>query len=140
MTPVPDYPHAAEPHAHHEHHHPAPPEPPLPFRQRVIYTAAIGATLVIVVLLLWMLRWVFCLAFLAILFGVFLRGGADVLARVLPPLRRARDGTRLALFCLLLVATVTAFFFLAVPSLSKQVAQLRDQLPQSIERIKSELR
>ncbi len=116
------------------------PDPPLPFRQRAIYVVAVVTIVVVALAMLWIIRWVFCLAFLAILFGVFLRAGADLLASVMRPLVRLTSGVSLALFCLLLVSLVALFFVLAVPALSQQVALLRDQVPQSVERLKDKLR
>lgn len=124
----------------HRHESAQPHDPSLSFRQRAIYIVVVVATVAIALLLLWTLRWVFCLAFLAILLAVFLRGGAELLRRAAQPIVKLKEGTSLGLFGLLLVAAITAFFFLAVPSLSKQVGELRGRFPESVEKIKTELR
>ena len=88
----------------------------------------------------WHIRWVFTLVFASVLLAVFLRGGADLLARVLRPIVRLGPGVSLGLFCLLLLGLAVAFVALAVPSLSEQVDQLRGQLPQAVEGLRDRLR
>jgi len=123
-----------------EHGHNAHNEPPLPFRQRAIYIVAISIGAVIGVLLVWQLRSVLTLAFASILFAVFLRSGADILAWLLRGVVTLRPGASLALFCLLVVVAVAAVVILAVPSLSNQVSQLSERLPQSFEQLTNRLR
>lgn len=124
----------------HQRESAEPHDPSLSFRQRAIYVVVVVATVTVALLLLWKLRWVFCLAFLAILLAVFLRGGALVLQRAAQPIVKLKEGTSLGLFGLLLLAAITAFFFLAVPSLSRQAGELRGRFPESVEKIKTELR
>ena len=116
------------------------PKVPLPYRRRVIYIVTVVAGLAVVLFFAWKLRWVLTLAFASILFAVFLRGGADLLARLLSPMVKLGRGTSLALFCLLLVGMTALFIALAVPSLSDQFDKLRADLPQSWEAVRERLR
>ena len=115
-------------------------EPPLPFRQRAIYIVAISVGAVIAVLLIWQLRGVLTLAFASILFAVFLRSGANLLAWLLRGVVRLRPGVSLAIFCLLLVLASAAVVTLAVPSLSGQVDLLSERLPESFDQLRQRLR
>lgn len=124
----------------HQHESDPPHDPPLPFRQKMIYVVTVAAGVFAALALLWLLRWVFTLTFAALLLAVLLRSGADLLGRVLAPVVRLGHGTRLALFCVLLVGVVVALVFLAAPPLGRQAAQLRERAPQAIEDVRQQLR
>ena len=113
---------------------------PLAYRRRAIYAVMLAAGVLAGLYLSWQIRWVFTLVFASMLLAVFLRGGADLLARLLAPAVRLRPGVSLGLFCLLLVAAAGVFVALAVPGLSEQVDQLRGQLPQAVEGLRERLR
>jgi predicted PurR-regulated permease PerM len=115
-------------------------DPSLPFRQRAIYVLVITLGSVVALLLIWYLRWVLTLLFAAVLFAVFLRGGADLLAWLLRGVVRLGRGASLAAFCLLLLAMATAVVLLAVPQLSAQVDLLTAQLPESFEQLTDRIR
>lgn len=122
------------------HSNEVPHDPPLPFRQKMIYVVTVAAGVAAALALLWMLRWVFTLTFAAVLLAVFLRGGADLMGRLLSPILRLGPNLRLALFVCLLIGSMTGFAFLAAPSLTGQAAQLRKRVPQAVESFREQLR
>ena len=116
-------------------HDPDDPTPPIPlsFRRRAVYVLFVAAGLAVGLFLLWWMRYTAALIFGAILVGVFFRTGGDLIAKVLPGDRR---GLGLGIFCVLLVGLFAALVWFAVPSLSDQADQLRERIPQSVDKVR----
>ena len=114
------------------------PTPPiaLGFRRRATYVVFVAAATAATLFLVWHLRWTLALVFGAILVGVFFRTGGDLVARLIPG-RHKNLG--LAGFCVLLVLLGTLFAAFAVPGLSGQMDELRDQVPKAVESLRGRL-
>ena len=106
------------------------------FARRVWIATLIIAAVGGGILLLWLAARVFLLFFAAVLFGIFLRASANAVGRVT---RLPRDWSLgLAIVLLLLVLGGTGWL-LAAP-ISKQVAQLSEELPQAAQKMEARLR
>ena len=115
--------------------------PPLRFRRAAIYVALLAAAVVASLFLTWQLRWALALTFAAVLVATFFHGGASLIQWASKHTigRHFGHGSALALFCLLLLAAVAGFGMVAAPALSGQVDQLQEQLPTSVDALRTEL-
>ena len=96
----------------------------------ILRAAAIVAGVYVALQLLWVGRSVFLIGFFGVLLGITLSAGVDRLERWRIP--RALGAV---LILLLLFGAVTGLGFLAAPQISRQVGELRQQVPQAIDRM-----
>jgi predicted PurR-regulated permease PerM len=97
----------------------------------LLKAAAIAAGVYIAMQLLWVGRSVFLLGFLGVLFGITLAAGVDRLERF-----RIPRGFGAVLIVLAVVGALTGIGFLAAPQISSQMRDVRQQLPQAVERVR----
>ncbi len=107
-------------------------EPTEPFKRRVLAGAMIVIVLIIVLYFLWQAVYVLLLIFAGVLLAVLLRSLADALA--------ARTGLSggwsLTVVTLVILGLLVALVWLGAPAISRQVEQLAERLPSSIESLK----
>ena len=108
---------------------PAEQHTPEPFKRRVLVGAMIVIALIILLYFLWQAVYVLLLIFAGVLLAVLLRGLAEFTAKH----TRLSVGWSLAIVTLAIVALLVGIVWLAAPPISRQVEQLSEQLPQSIE-------
>jgi predicted PurR-regulated permease PerM len=108
---------------------PAEQHTPEPFKRRVLIGAMIVIALIILLYFLWQAVYVLLLIFAGVLLAVLLRGLAEFTAKH----TRLSVGWSLAIVTLAIVALLVGIVWLAAPPISRQVEQLSEQLPQSIE-------
>ena len=96
----------------------------------ILRAAAIVATVYVALKLLWVGRSVFLLGFFGILLGIVLAAGVDRLERL-----RIPRGIGAGLIVILLFGALTGIGFAAAPQISRQVGEVRQQLPQAIDQV-----
>ena len=96
----------------------------------ILRAAAIVAAVYVALKLLWVGRSVFLLGFFGVLLGIVLTSGVDRLERF-----RIPRGIGAVLIVLLVFATLTGIGFLAAPQISRQVGEVKQQLPQAIDQV-----
>ena len=103
--------------------------------RRVLVTVGIVAAVTVLLLFTWHARDVLLLAFAGLLFGIFLRRLATLVAD------RTPLGPRVALAAvtLALVGALAGAFWAQGPAIAEQVRELREALPQAVERLEARL-
>jgi predicted PurR-regulated permease PerM len=96
----------------------------------ILRAAALVAAVYVALQLLWVGRSVFLIGFFGVLLGITLSAGVDRLERLRVP--RALGAVAIVL---LLLGALTGIGFLAAPQVSRQLGELRRQVPQAIDRI-----
>ena len=97
----------------------------------ILKASAIVAGVYLALQLLWVGRSVFLLGFLGVLFGIVLAAGVDRLERFRIP--RALGAV---LLVLAVVGTLTGVGFLAAPQVSRQMREVRQQIPQAVDKVR----
>ncbi|HEX6104908.1 MAG TPA: AI-2E family transporter [Gemmatimonadales bacterium] len=97
----------------------------------ILRAAALVAAVYIAMQLLWLGRSVFLLGFLGVLFGITLAAGVDRLERY-----RIPRGLGAVLLVLLVLGALVGLGSLAAPQISRQTQEIREQLPEAIERVR----
>jgi predicted PurR-regulated permease PerM len=105
------------------------------FTERVLSTIAIVVFIVLLILLVVFAINALLLIFGAILFAIFLRGLADLLAEK----TGLGKGLSLAVVGLSLVAVFGGAIYLLAPDIADQVKELRNELPRSIDTLRGKL-
>lgn len=102
---------------------------------RTLVTVGIVAAATVLLLFTWYARDVLLLAFAGLLFGIFLRRLATLVAA------RTALGPRVALslVTLALVGSVVGAFWAQGPAIAEQVRELREALPQAVQRLEARL-
>lgn len=105
----------------------------LSFAWRVLIAALVVALVVIVLLFIGALADVMMLVFAGVMLAVFLDGLAGVVQR------RARlsHGLSLALVCVVLLAVLGGFIWLAGPAIGEQASQIGDRIPVALAHLRS---
>ena len=98
----------------------------------VLRAAALVAGLVVALWFLWAVRSVACLAFLGVLFGLALGAGADRLERW-----RVPRGAGALIIVLLVLGVLTGLGALTAPRIGEQLREVRQRVPEAIDRIES---
>lgn len=106
------------------------------FATRVLIVVGIITAVGLLLTLLYFAFQIFLVLFAAVLFAVFLSSLSTWLSEHTP----LPYVWSLGVVCLLLVAIVTGFFMLLAPSLSQQAEELSQQLPQSLEKLREQVR
>src|SRR5687767_11344570 len=108
-------------------------DPAVPYQRRVLIGAMIVIALIVLLYFLWQAVYVLLLVFAGVLLAVLLRSLAEGVCRWtgLPV------GWSLGLVSVALLGAIVLLVWLAAPALSKQVGELSEQLPQSIESLKA---
>jgi predicted PurR-regulated permease PerM len=96
----------------------------------ILRAAVIVAVVYVALKLLWVGRSVFLVGFLGVLLGIVLSAGVDRLERARLP--RAAGAV---LIVVLVVGALTGIGFLAAPQISRQMEEVRQQLPEAIDRV-----
>jgi predicted PurR-regulated permease PerM len=96
----------------------------------ILRAAAIVAAVYIALKLLWVGRSVFLLGFFGVLLGIVLAAGVDRLERF-----RVPRGIGAVLIVLLFFGALTGIGFVAAPQISRQMGEVKQQLPQAIEQV-----
>jgi predicted PurR-regulated permease PerM len=96
----------------------------------ILRAAAIVAGVYVALRLLWIGRSVFLIGFFGVLLGIVLSAGVDRLERF-----RIPRGVGAVFLVLLVLGAVTGIGFAAAPQVSRQVGELRDQIPKAIDGI-----
>jgi predicted PurR-regulated permease PerM len=96
----------------------------------ILRAAAIVAAVYVALQLLWVGRSVFLVGFFGVLLGIVLSAGVDRLE----PLRIPR-GIRAALIVILFFGAITGFGLLAAPQISRQLGEVRQQVPAAIDQV-----
>jgi predicted PurR-regulated permease PerM len=96
----------------------------------ILRTAAIVAGVYVALKLLWVGRSVFLVGFFGVLLGIVLSAGVDRLQRLRVP--RAIGAM---LILLLVLGALTGVGFLAAPQISEQMGEVRQQVPEAIDRV-----
>jgi predicted PurR-regulated permease PerM len=96
----------------------------------ILRAAAIVAAVYVALKLLWVGHDVFLLGFFGVLLGIVLTAGVDRLERL-----RIPRGIGAVLILLLFFGALTGVGFFAAPQISSQMGEVRQQLPQSIDRL-----
>src|ERR671919_68147 len=96
----------------------------------VLRAAALVAAVYVGLELLWLGRSVFLIGFFGVLLGIVLSAGVDRLERF-----RIPRGVGAVLIVLLVLGSLTGIGILAAPQVSRQVGELRQQVPQAIDRV-----
>jgi predicted PurR-regulated permease PerM len=96
----------------------------------ILRAAAIVAAVYVALQLLWVGRSVFLIGFIGILLGITLSAGVDRLQRVRIP--RALGAV---LIVLLVLGAVTVVGLLAAPRIGEQLGEVRQQVPQALDRV-----
>ena len=97
------------------------------FAHRATLASAIFVAICFFALFLWYSVYVLFLLFAGVLVAILLRAMADVVARY----TKLRHRASLAVVLVTLVALLVGLWFLAIPPLSKQAAELAETLPQA---------
>jgi predicted PurR-regulated permease PerM len=96
----------------------------------ILRAAAIVAAVYVGLQLLWVGRTVFLVGFFGVLLGIVLSAGVDRLE----PLRIPR-GIRASLIVILFFGAITGIGLLAAPRISSQLGEVRQQVPEAIDRV-----
>ena len=96
----------------------------------ILRASAIVAGVYVALQLLWFGRTVFLLGFFGVLLGITLSAGVDRLQR-----HRVPRGVGAVGIVLLVLGGLTSLGLLTAPQISRQLGELRDQLPQAIDRV-----
>ena len=96
----------------------------------ILRAAALVAAVYVGLQLLWVGRSVFLIGFFGVLLGITLSAGVDRLERF-----RIPRGVGAVLILLVFFGILTGIGFLAAPQISRQMGELRQQVPQAIERV-----
>jgi predicted PurR-regulated permease PerM len=96
----------------------------------ILRAAALLAGIYIAVRLLWVGRSVFLIGFFGVLLGIVLSAGVDRLQRF-----RIPRGLGAVLIVLVALGALTGLGLLIAPQISGQLKEMREQLPQAIERV-----
>jgi predicted PurR-regulated permease PerM len=96
----------------------------------ILRAAALVAAVYVGLELLWMGRSVFLIGFFGVLLGITLSAGVDRLERL-----RVPRGVGAVLIVLLVFGALTGIGILAAPQISRQVGELRQQVPEALDRI-----
>jgi predicted PurR-regulated permease PerM len=96
----------------------------------ILRAAALLAGIYVAIRLLWVGRSVFLIGFFGVLLGIVLSAGVDRLQRF-----RIPRGVGAVLIVLVVLGAVTGLGLLVAPQISGQLKELREQLPQAIERV-----
>ena len=96
----------------------------------ILRAAAIVAAVYVALQLLWVGRSVFLLGFFGVLLGIVLAAGVDRLERF-----RIPRGVGAVLIVLLFFGALTGIGFFAAPQISSQIGEVKQQLPQAIDRV-----
>lgn len=96
----------------------------------VLRVTALILGMIIALRFLWTVRSVVCLAFLGVLFGLALGAGADRFERW-----RVPRGAAVPLIVLLLLSSLAGLGALTAPRVTSQLREVRQQVPQAIERV-----
>jgi predicted PurR-regulated permease PerM len=95
----------------------------------ILRAAAIVAAVYVGLQLLWVGRSVFLIGFFGVLLGIVLAAGVDRLERF-----RIPRGLGAVLIVLLVLGSLTGVGFLAAPQISSQMAEVKQQLPQAMDK------
>ncbi len=95
----------------------------------ILRAAALVAGVYVALKLLWVGRSVFLIGFFGVLLGITLSAGVDRLERF-----RVPRGVGAVLLVLVFFGALTGIGFIAAPQISRQVGELRQQVPEAIER------
>ncbi|HKO17197.1 MAG TPA: AI-2E family transporter, partial [Gemmatimonadaceae bacterium] len=98
----------------------------------VLRAAALVGAMYVVARLLWFANPLFLTAFLGVLFGLAVASGVDYLQRW-----RIPRGVGAALIVLSCIGLIVGFFAAIAPTLRQQGAELRERLPESIDRLET---
>jgi predicted PurR-regulated permease PerM len=96
----------------------------------ILRAATIVAAVYVALQLLWVGRSVFLIGFFGVLLGIVLTAGVDRLQRF-----RVPRGVGAVLIVLLVLGALTGLGLLVAPQIGRQFGELRQQLPQAIERV-----
>jgi predicted PurR-regulated permease PerM len=96
----------------------------------ILRAATIVAAVYVALQLLWVGRSVFLIGFFGVLLGIVLSAGVDRLQRF-----RIPRGVGAVLIVLLVFGALTGLGLLVAPQIGRQFGELRQQLPQAIERV-----
>ena len=96
----------------------------------ILRAAAIVAAVYVALQLLWVGRSVFLIGFFGVLLGIVLSAGVDRLERL-----RIPRGLGAVLIVLLVLGSLTGTGFLAAPQISRQMQEVKQQLPQAIDQV-----
>lgn len=96
----------------------------------ILRAAALVAGVYIALQLLWVGRSVFLLGFFGVLLGITLAGGVDRLQRLKIP-----RGLGAVLILLVGLGAITGLALLVAPQMGSQLGELREQVPQALERV-----
>ena len=96
----------------------------------ILRAAAIVAAVYVALKLLWVGHDVFLLGFFGVLLGIVLTAGVDRLERL-----RIPRGIGAVLILLLFFGALTGVGFFAAPQISSQMGEVRQQLPQSLDKL-----
>ncbi|HEX7069940.1 MAG TPA: AI-2E family transporter [Rhodothermales bacterium] len=99
------------------------------FPKRVLVAALVSSGVVIALLAVWHTASILFLVLSGVLLGVFL----DALTRLVRDRLRVGRSAALSLVCFLFLALGTAFFWVAGPSMVRQIGGLGEQLPAALE-------
>lgn len=96
----------------------------------ILRASAIIAGVYVALQLLWFGRTVFLLGFFGVLLGITLSAGVDRLQRL-----RIPRGLGAVIIVVLLLGGLTGLALLTAPQIGRQVKELREQVPQAIDRV-----
>jgi predicted PurR-regulated permease PerM len=96
----------------------------------ILRAAALVAAVYVALQLLWVGRSVFLIGFFGVLLGITLAAGVDRLERF-----RIPRGVGAVLIVLLVFGALTGIGLLAAPQLGRQMGELRQQVPEAIDRV-----
>ena len=96
----------------------------------ILRAAALVAAVYVGLQLLWTGRSVFLIGFFGVLLGITLSAGVDRLERL-----RIPRGVGAVLIVLVFFGALTGIGLLAAPQISRQLGELRQQIPQAIDRV-----
>lgn len=97
--------------------------------RNVLFVAFLATAVGVAWFLAWQLLFVIALAFLALLIGVLLRTGGELIGKAFG----GRTGLGLAAFCILLLALASLAVWLLSPRVGAEVARIQDRLPASVD-------
>lgn len=101
------------------------------FVNRILITVSLVLALILLLVLVYFTIDVLLLIFAAVLLAIFLRGLADLVNRY----TRISEGLSVLLVSFLLVVIIAGAIALLAPSVAEQVKNLREELPQSAQKV-----